>query len=155
MLFYTFLYHLESLPGSEIVSLSAGVKKTIHIHDFMGSIGYPIGDTTPTFEDNQATIKSIKASHLHELPIISPHAYPGSMHVIQWVLYIFFFIRRLLFNYRVSTKNFSAVITFNTFWLTSLVSAIILPRVPPITKHYTSTYAISFLITSKMANRSR
>jgi hypothetical protein len=48
------------------VSLSGGVKKTIHIHDFLGSVGYPVGDATPTFEDNQATIKSIKASRLHE-----------------------------------------------------------------------------------------
>jgi hypothetical protein len=52
--------------GSEIVSLSAGVKKTIHIRDFLGSVGYPVGDATPTFKDNQATIKSIKASRLHE-----------------------------------------------------------------------------------------
>jgi hypothetical protein len=52
--------------GLEIVSLSVDVKKTIHIHDFLGSVGYPFGDATPTFEDNQGTIKSIKASRLHE-----------------------------------------------------------------------------------------
>jgi hypothetical protein len=48
------------------VSLDAGVKKTIHIHDFLGSFGYPVGYATPTFEDNQTTINPIKASHLHE-----------------------------------------------------------------------------------------
>jgi hypothetical protein len=52
--------------GSEIVSLSAGAKKPIHIRDFLGSVGYPVGEATPIFEDNQATIKSIKASRLHE-----------------------------------------------------------------------------------------
>jgi hypothetical protein len=52
--------------GSKIVSLSAGVKKSINIHDFLGSVGYPVGDTTPKFEDNQATIKSIEASCIHQ-----------------------------------------------------------------------------------------
>jgi hypothetical protein len=32
----------------------------------VNSVGYPIGDPTPTFEDNQGTIKSIKASWLNE-----------------------------------------------------------------------------------------
>jgi hypothetical protein len=53
-------------PGSEIVSLTEGVKKTNHISNFLSSIGYPVGEPTPTFEDNQGAIKSSKVSRLHE-----------------------------------------------------------------------------------------
>jgi hypothetical protein len=59
------MYRLHS-TGSETVSLSAGAKKPIHIRDLLGSAGYPVGDANPSFEDNQANIKSIKASRLHE-----------------------------------------------------------------------------------------
>jgi hypothetical protein len=52
--------------GSEILSLASEVKKTIHLRDFLASVGYPICDTTSTFEDNQGTITSIKASRLHK-----------------------------------------------------------------------------------------
>jgi hypothetical protein len=52
--------------GSKIVSLVSGVKKMIHLRDFIASVAYPIGDASPTFEDNQGTIKSIKASRLHK-----------------------------------------------------------------------------------------
>jgi hypothetical protein len=52
--------------GSDIISLSSGVKKPIHLRDFLASVGYPIGDATPTFEDNQGTVKCIRASRLHE-----------------------------------------------------------------------------------------
>jgi hypothetical protein len=52
--------------GSKTVSLTSGIKKTIHLRDFLSSVGYPIGDATPIFEDNQGTIKSIKASRLHK-----------------------------------------------------------------------------------------
>jgi hypothetical protein len=36
--------------GSDITYLTSGVKKTIHLHDFMSSAGYPVGSATPTFE---------------------------------------------------------------------------------------------------------
>jgi hypothetical protein len=52
--------------GSEIVSLASGVKKTIHLRDFLASNGYHIGDATPTFKYNQGTIKYIRASRLNE-----------------------------------------------------------------------------------------
>jgi hypothetical protein len=52
--------------GSEIVSLASSVKETTHLHAFLDSVGYPIGEATLTFEDNQGTIKSSKASRLHE-----------------------------------------------------------------------------------------
>jgi hypothetical protein len=50
--------------GSEIISLTTGVKKTIHIRDFTYSVGYPMGDPTATMEDNQKTIKCVCASRL-------------------------------------------------------------------------------------------
>jgi hypothetical protein len=52
--------------GSDIVSLAEGVKKTGHIRDFLSSIGYPVGEPTPTLENNQGTITFIKASLLQE-----------------------------------------------------------------------------------------
>jgi hypothetical protein len=51
--------------GSEITALTTGVNKKIHHRDFLVSLGFPIGDPTPTFEDNQGTIHSIWASHTH------------------------------------------------------------------------------------------
>jgi hypothetical protein len=36
--------------GSEIISLTAEVKKTRHIHDFTSSISYPFGDETITLQ---------------------------------------------------------------------------------------------------------
>jgi hypothetical protein len=52
--------------GSKIISLWSGVQKTIHTRDFTSSVGYPIGDPTAKFDDNQGTIKCAKASHLHD-----------------------------------------------------------------------------------------
>jgi hypothetical protein len=52
--------------GSETTSLTSGVKKTNHLHDFLASLGYTIGAPTPTFEDNQGTIKAIRASRIHD-----------------------------------------------------------------------------------------
>jgi hypothetical protein len=52
--------------GSKIVSLADGVKKTIHLSDFLDSVGCPIVDVPPTFENTHGTIKSIKDSQLHE-----------------------------------------------------------------------------------------
>jgi hypothetical protein len=52
--------------GSEIISLTDGVKKTINIRDFTANIGYPFGDGTHTLEDNQGTIKTVESSRLHD-----------------------------------------------------------------------------------------
>jgi hypothetical protein len=52
--------------GSEITSLTSGVKKTNHLHDFMSSTGYPVGSATPTLEDSQGTICAIKASRIND-----------------------------------------------------------------------------------------
>jgi hypothetical protein len=52
--------------GSEITSLTSGVKKTNNMHDFMSSIGYLVAVVTPTIEDSQGTICAIKASRIHD-----------------------------------------------------------------------------------------
>jgi hypothetical protein len=51
--------------GSEITSLTSGVKKTNHLRDFLASLGYPVGASTPIFEGNQGTIKAIRATRIH------------------------------------------------------------------------------------------
>jgi hypothetical protein len=38
--------------GSEITSLTSGVKKSMHLRDFVSSLGYPIGTGIPTLEDS-------------------------------------------------------------------------------------------------------
>ena len=50
------------LTGAEIRALYAGVMKMKILHQFSASIGLPIGEPTPTFEDNQGTIKCVKAA---------------------------------------------------------------------------------------------
>jgi hypothetical protein len=52
--------------GSEITSLTSGVKKTNHMRDFMSSLGYPVAGATPTLEDSQGTICDIKTSRIHD-----------------------------------------------------------------------------------------
>jgi hypothetical protein len=52
--------------GSELNSLTSGVKKINRLHDFLASIGYPVGAPTRTFDDNQGTIKAICASRIHD-----------------------------------------------------------------------------------------
>jgi hypothetical protein len=52
--------------GSEITSLTSGVKKTNNLLDFLASLGYPVGAPTPTFEDNQGIIKAIRASRIYD-----------------------------------------------------------------------------------------
>jgi hypothetical protein len=52
--------------GSEITSLTSGVKKTLHLRDFVSSLGYPIGTGIPILEDSQGTIRAIKSSRIHE-----------------------------------------------------------------------------------------
>jgi hypothetical protein len=47
--------------GSEIAALTSGIKKTNHLRDLLSSLGYPVGDPAPTFEENQETIKAIRA----------------------------------------------------------------------------------------------
>jgi hypothetical protein len=42
--------------GSEITSLTSGVKKTNHIRDFASSLGYHFGAGTSTLNDSQVTI---------------------------------------------------------------------------------------------------
>jgi hypothetical protein len=52
--------------GSEITSLTSGVKKTNHIREFSSSLGYPFDAGTPTLDDSQGTIRAIKASRIHD-----------------------------------------------------------------------------------------
>jgi hypothetical protein len=52
--------------GSEITSLTSGVKKTLHLRDFVSSLGYPIDTGIPRLEDSQGTIRSINPSCIHE-----------------------------------------------------------------------------------------
>jgi hypothetical protein len=52
--------------GSEITSLTSGVKKTLHLCDFVSSLGYPIGTDIPTIEDSQGTIRAIKSFSIPE-----------------------------------------------------------------------------------------
>jgi hypothetical protein len=52
--------------GSEIKSLTSGVKKTNHMRDFMSSLGYPVAGATPTLEDSQGNIRAIKSSCIHD-----------------------------------------------------------------------------------------
>jgi hypothetical protein len=52
--------------GSEITSLTSGVKKTNHIRDFASSLGYTFGAGTPTLDDSQGTIRAIKTSRIHD-----------------------------------------------------------------------------------------
>ena len=40
--------------------------KTKVLHQLSALIGLPIGEPTPTFEDNQGTIKCLKAAHISE-----------------------------------------------------------------------------------------
>jgi hypothetical protein len=52
---------------SEITSLASGVKKTLHISDFVSGLGYPIGTGIPTLEDSQGTIRAIKSPRVHKI----------------------------------------------------------------------------------------
>lgn len=54
----------EHSNGSEIRALFNGVRKTFCIRNFMTSIGSPICLPTPTYEDNQATIKQVNKDRL-------------------------------------------------------------------------------------------
>jgi hypothetical protein len=58
------MYRLHS-TGSEIISLSEGVKTTGNILDLLSSMVYPFRDGTITIEDNQGTIKTGKPSRLY------------------------------------------------------------------------------------------
>jgi hypothetical protein len=58
--------HALHSTGSEITSLTSGIKKNNHVRDLLYSLGYPVGVQTPTFEDNQGTIKSIRASRIQD-----------------------------------------------------------------------------------------
>ena len=49
----------EHTNGSEVRALFQGVKQTYCLRNFMLSIGFPICQPTPTYEDNQATIKQV------------------------------------------------------------------------------------------------
>jgi hypothetical protein len=140
--------------GLEIISLSAGVKKTIHIRDFLGSVGYPVGNATPTFVDNQATIKSIKASRLHEN---TPHLVTRISCIIEG-----YTMSTISLVY---TKTALQLSDWNTKslcgnHLQSILSYVIgvrhFPsRISLIMMPYTSKYAISYHLTSIMVNRSR
>ena len=61
----------EHINGSEIRALFHGVKNTFCIHNFLLSIGSPISRPTPTYEDNQATIKQVLKDRLtpQECPV--------------------------------------------------------------------------------------
>jgi hypothetical protein len=50
--------------GSETNALFKGVHKTCLLRDFLASIGFNLSSPTPTFEDNQGTIKLVKTSRL-------------------------------------------------------------------------------------------
>jgi len=50
--------------GAEIRALQSGVKTTLHIRQFMATIGHPITHPTPTYEDNQATIHQVLQDRL-------------------------------------------------------------------------------------------
>jgi hypothetical protein len=52
--------------GSEITSLTSGVKKTNHIRDYASSLGYPFRAGTRHLNGSQGTIRSIKASFIHD-----------------------------------------------------------------------------------------
>jgi hypothetical protein len=52
--------------GSEITSLTSGVKNTNHLRDVLASLEYPVGAPTPTFEEDQGTAKAIRASIIHD-----------------------------------------------------------------------------------------
>jgi hypothetical protein len=52
--------------GSELTSLTSGVKKTNHLRDFTARTGYPVGTDNPTIEDSQGTFRTIKTSHIHD-----------------------------------------------------------------------------------------
>ncbi len=50
--------------GSEITALHKGATKTILLRSFLQSIGFPLHSASPTYEDNQGTIKLIQTNRL-------------------------------------------------------------------------------------------
>ena len=50
------------LTGAEIHALFSGAKKTKILCQFSASIGFPVGPAMPMMEDNQSTIKCVKAT---------------------------------------------------------------------------------------------
>jgi hypothetical protein len=62
--------------GSEIISLSGGVKKAGHIRDFTSSVRYPFKEGIITLKDNQGTIKTVK------FPLSRKHSSPHHPHIL-------------------------------------------------------------------------
>lgn len=50
--------------GSEITALHKGASKTILLRSFLTSIGHPLTSASPTYEDNQGTIKLLRTNRL-------------------------------------------------------------------------------------------
>ncbi len=50
--------------GSEITALHKGATKTVLLRSFLQSIGFPLHSASPTYEDNQGTIKLIHTNRL-------------------------------------------------------------------------------------------
>jgi hypothetical protein len=57
---------LHSTGSENMPLLASGVKKTNQMRDFMSSLVYPVAGATPALEDSQGTIRSSKASHVHD-----------------------------------------------------------------------------------------
>jgi hypothetical protein len=142
--------------GSEIVSLTDGVKKTNHLRDFMASIGYPSDDPTPTFEDNQGIIQSIKASQLHENTrhLATCISWPNEQYIMG-IIKLMYTIPRRLFNFLIAKPHPFVVNIYNPEFDMSFVFVIIPLLITNIIRLYNWISVNSSPPTSRMVDRSR